>query len=136
MAWHSKEVIRSIYDIDDTDTATVFVAQLGIDLQDDSCPPEVQPLGRTIVRWQSQIAAWHRCHHTNRPTEAINNLVKRVKRIAFEMTNLNRPEFVGGSWPWKRGWSYVEQEVTGEAVDASVYAGGEGASCPVGTPSA
>lgn len=53
MAWHSKEVTRSIYDIDDADTATVFVAQLGIDLQDDSCPPEVQRLGRMIVRWQS-----------------------------------------------------------------------------------
>lgn len=65
----------------------MFVAQLGVDFQDDSCPPEVRRLGRTIVRWQSQIASWHRCRHTNGPTEAINNLVKRVKRVAFGMTN-------------------------------------------------
>jgi transposase len=87
MAWHAKEVLRSVYEIADADTAAVFVAQLGVDFQDDSCPPEVRRLGRTIVRWQHQIAAWHRCHHTNGPTEAINNLVKRIKRVAFGMTN-------------------------------------------------
>ena len=64
-------MLRSIYDIGDADTAAVFVAQLGVDFQDDSCPPEVRRLGRTIIRWQHQIAAWHRCHHTNAPTEAI-----------------------------------------------------------------
>jgi transposase len=87
MAWHAKETIRGVYDIGDPDTAATFVGQLGVDLQDDSCPPEVQRLGRTIVRWQDQIAAWHRCRYTNGPTEAINNLVKRVKRVAFGMTN-------------------------------------------------
>jgi len=87
MAWHAKEVLRSVYTIDDAETAAVFVAQLGMDFQDDSCPPEIQRLGRTIVRWQHQIAAWQRCRHTNGPTEAINNLVKRVKRVAFGMTN-------------------------------------------------
>ena len=30
--------------------------------------------------WRDQIAAWHRAHVSNGPTEAINNLVKRVKR--------------------------------------------------------
>jgi transposase len=89
MAWHAKEVVRSIYAIDDADTAAEFVAQLGIDLQDESCPPEIHRLGRTILRWQNQITAWHRCRHTNAPTEAINNLVKRVKRVAFGMTNWN-----------------------------------------------
>ena len=86
-AWHAKEVLRSVYAIDDPDTAITFVTQLGIDLQDDSCPPEVQRLGRTIGRWRHQIAAWHQGRHSNGPTEAINNLVKRVKRVAFGMTN-------------------------------------------------
>lgn len=79
MAWHAKEVVRSIYAITDPDLAVEFVTQLGIDLQDDSCPPEVQRLGRTITRWSSQISAWHRARFTNGPTEAVNNLVKRVK---------------------------------------------------------
>ena len=82
-----QEVVRSIYEITDPDLAIEFVTQLGIDLQDDSCPPEVQRLGRTITRWSSQISAWHRARFTNGPTEAINTLVKRVKRIAFRITN-------------------------------------------------
>lgn len=83
MAWHAKEVVRSVYDIDDPALAVEFVERLGVDLQDDSCPPEVRQLGRTIVRWSAQIAAWHQAHVSNGPTEAINNLVKRVKRVAF-----------------------------------------------------
>ena len=86
-AWHAKEVLRSVYDHHDAATALEFVTQLGVDLQDDTCPPEVQRLGRTIGRWRYQIAAWHRCRHSNGPTEAINNLVKRVKRVAFGLTN-------------------------------------------------
>jgi transposase len=83
MAWHAKEVVRQIYDIDDPALAVEFVERLGVDLQDDSCPPEVNQLGRTIVRWSAQIAAWHRAQVSNGPTEAVNNLVKRVKRVAF-----------------------------------------------------
>jgi transposase len=40
-------------------------------------------MGRTIVRWRDQIVAWHRAHVTNGPTEAVNNLIKRVSRVAF-----------------------------------------------------
>jgi transposase len=82
-AWHAKETVRGIYDIADPDLAGEFVERLGHDLQDESCPPEIQRLGRTIVRWANQIAAWHRARVSNGPTEAINNLIKRVKRVAF-----------------------------------------------------
>ncbi|MFV0317642.1 MAG: transposase [Microthrixaceae bacterium] len=44
---------------------------------------EVRQLGRTIVRWSTQIAAWHQARGSNGPTEAVNNLLKRVKRVAF-----------------------------------------------------
>ena len=57
MAWHAKEVVRSVYDIGDPDVAVEFVERLGADLEDESCPPEVRQLGRTIVRWAAQIAA-------------------------------------------------------------------------------
>lgn len=87
MAWHSKEVVRSIYDIGDPEHTVSFVTQLGLKLQDDSCPPEVQRLGRTICRWSAQISAWHRARFTNGPTEAVNNLVKRIKHLAFGITN-------------------------------------------------
>ena len=87
MAWHAKEVVRSIYEHTNSDVAIEFVTQLGADLQDDSCPPEIQSLGRTIVRWKRQIAAWHQAHVSNGPTEAANNLIKRVKRVAFGFAN-------------------------------------------------
>lgn len=79
-------MLRSIYDIPDPDVAGELVAQLGHDLQDDSCPIEVRSLGRTILRWRHQIAAWHQARFTNAATEAANNLIKRVKRIAFGFT--------------------------------------------------
>ena len=82
-AWHAKELVRSIYGIDDPETAVGFVAQLGHDLQDDSCPPEINQLGRTLIHWHSQITAWHQARVSNGPTEAINNLIKRIKRTAF-----------------------------------------------------
>jgi transposase len=85
-AWHAKEVVRSIYDHHDPDLAVEFVERLGHDLQDTSCPTEVRSLGRTLIRWKNQIAAWHRAHVTNGPTEAANNLIKRIKRVAFGFT--------------------------------------------------
>ncbi|MEZ5379681.1 MAG: ISL3 family transposase [Acidimicrobiales bacterium] len=82
-AWHAKETVRSIYDIDDPVLAAEFVERLGHDLQDQDCPPEIQRLGRSIVRWSNQISAWHQARVSNGPTEAANNLIKRVKRVAF-----------------------------------------------------
>ena len=87
MAWHAKEVVRQIYTHTNDELADEFVARLGRDLQDDSCPIEVRSLGRTLVRWKDQIAAWHRAHVSNGPTEAANNLIKRIKRVAFGFTN-------------------------------------------------
>ena len=40
-AWHAKEVVREIYTIDDLVVAGEFITKLGIDLEDESCPPEV-----------------------------------------------------------------------------------------------
>ena len=77
------QTVRGFYDIDDSDLAGEFVERLGHDLQDRDCPPELRQLGRTIVRWRHQIAAWHQARVSNGPTEAANNLIKRVKRVAF-----------------------------------------------------
>ena len=82
-AWHAKEVVRSIYDLDNEVIALAFVERLGHDLQDESCPPEVRALGRTLLHWKQQIVAWHEAHFSNAPTESVNNLIKRVKRAAF-----------------------------------------------------
>jgi transposase len=83
MAWHAKEVVREIYTIDDPAVADAFVARLAGDLQDESCPPESNRVGRTLARWHPQITNWHRARVTNAATESANNLIKRIKRVAF-----------------------------------------------------
>jgi transposase len=87
MAWHAKEVCREVYSPMDFDNALQFVTRLAADLQDDSCPPEIHQLGRTVNRWKAQIANWHKAHLTNGPTETMNGLIKRIKRVAFGLVN-------------------------------------------------
>ena len=72
-----------IHDHTDRQFAAGWVDEIGRDFADDEMPPEVRRLGRTIAKWRSQIVAWHRSHVSNAQTEAVNNLVKRVKRVAF-----------------------------------------------------
>jgi transposase len=83
MTWHAKEVVRQTYDHTDVDVAAAWVDDIVRDFTDSEMPFEVRRLGRTIRRWRDQIIAWHRSHVSNGPTEAVNNLVKRVKRTAF-----------------------------------------------------
>lgn len=106
MAWHAKEVVRSIYDHTDPTVGLEFVTRLGADLQDDSCPPEVRQLGRTISRWRNEIAAWHQAHVSNGPTEAANNLIKIVKRIAFGFTSFGTTASERCSTPASRTGPY------------------------------
>lgn len=86
-AWHAKEAVRELYGHRDPQLALEWVDQLSADMRDESCPPEVQQLGRTMHTWRSQIAAWHEAQVSNGPTESCNNLAKRIKRVAFGMTN-------------------------------------------------
>ena len=58
LAWHAKETVREIYKTTDPGDADAFVRQLAQDLQDESCPPEVNRLGRTLATWRPQIVAW------------------------------------------------------------------------------
>ena len=58
-AWHAKETVRGIYGIDTPVLALRYTLQLADDLQHESCPPEINKLGRTIARWTPQITNWH-----------------------------------------------------------------------------
>ena len=51
--------------------------------------PELFRLTRTVRAWEAEILAWHatdRC--SNGPTEAINLLIKKVKRVGHGFRNL------------------------------------------------
>jgi transposase len=85
--WQAKEAVREPYAHADAELALEWVTQLGRDLQDADYPIEARSLGRTLIRWRRRIAAWHEAHVTNGPTEAVNDLIKRVKRAAFGFTS-------------------------------------------------
>jgi transposase len=86
-AWHAKEAVRELYAHRDPALALEWVDQLSEDMRWRDCPPEVRQLGRTMHRWRTQIAAWHRAQVSNGPTETMNGLAKRIKRIAFGLRN-------------------------------------------------
>ena len=105
--WHAKEVVRSIYDHRDQALALEFVDRLGHDLQDDDHPIEAHQLGRTLLRWKDQICAWHASGVSNGPTEAVNNLVKRVKRVAFGIVNFRNYRIRALLYAGKPNWDLL-----------------------------
>ena len=107
-AWHAKETLRSIYDIDDAEVGAATVAHLAKDLQDPGLPPELNRLGRTIWRWRHQISNWHTARVTNAATEAANNLLKRVKRAAFGFTNFANYRIRSLLYAGKPDWTLLD----------------------------
>ena len=70
-------------------------------------PPEVQKLGRTISKWFDKLCNYHLARVCNGPTEALNNLIKRIKRVGFGFRNFEnyrilrcstRVSRTGGCW--------------------------------------
>ena len=80
--WHAKEAVRELYAHADEATAADWIDEL-IEAMAESSTSEVRSLGRTLQNWRDEIIAWHATHVSNGPTEALNNLAKRVKRVAF-----------------------------------------------------
>ena len=107
-AWHAKETLRSIYDIDDADLGAATVNRLAADLQDPGLPPEINRLGRTLWRWRTPIANWHSARVTNAATEAANNLIKRVKRAAFGFTNFANYRIRALLYAGKPDWALLD----------------------------
>jgi transposase len=66
MTWHANEATRAIYDLTDPALAEEYVCELAIDMQDNSHPPEVRSLGRTITRWFEEITNWHKAFVSKR----------------------------------------------------------------------
>ncbi|HEX4217417.1 MAG TPA: ISL3 family transposase [Acidimicrobiales bacterium] len=105
--WQAKEAVRELYAHGDPDVALQWVTELGRDLQDKDYPTEAQSLGRTLIRWKHQIAAWHTAHVSNGPTEAVNNLIKRVKRAAFGFTSFRNYRIRSLLYAGKPNWGLL-----------------------------
>ena len=108
LTWHAKEVVREIYDHTDPTLAEAWVEEIVRDFADASMPLEVRRLGRTIRRWRDQIVAWHHSHVSNGPTEAVNNLVKRVKRVAFGMRRFRNYRLRALLYAGRPNWTLLD----------------------------
>ncbi|HUZ88375.1 MAG TPA: transposase [Candidatus Acidoferrales bacterium] len=87
IAYRIKERLRDFYRTSDQDQARLLLDDLVSHCSKQALPPELQRLGRTLRRWFDKICNYHLAKVTNAPTEALNNLVKRIQRIGFGFRN-------------------------------------------------
>ena len=67
-------------------------------------PPEIQKLGRTIRQWFDKICNFHMARVSNGPTESLNNLIKRIKRIGFGFRNFKNYRIRALLYAGKPNW--------------------------------
>ena len=87
IAYRVKERLREFYRTSDPAVAQEMLAELVAHCKKPSMPPELKRLGRSLERWFDKICAYHLEKISNGPTESINNLIKRIKRIGFGFRN-------------------------------------------------
>ena len=73
--------------------------------------PELRRLGRTLKRWFDKIMAYHEARLTNGPTEGLNNLIKRVKRVAFGFSNFENYRIRVLLYAGKPNWRVLDSIV-------------------------
>ena len=75
----------------------------------DATPPTFTgaALGRTITKSRQEISAGHQSHVSNGPTEAANNLIKVVKRIAFGFTSFRNYRIRALLYAGKPNWNLL-----------------------------
>ena len=67
-------------------------------------PPEIQRLGKTIRKWFDKLCNYHLAKVSNGPTEALNNLIKRIKRIGFGFRNFENYRIRALLYAGKPNW--------------------------------
>jgi transposase len=87
IAYRIKERVRDFYRASDGDEARRMLEDLQAHCLKRAMPPEVRKLGRTIKQWFDKLCNYHLAKVSNGPTESLNNLIKRIKRIGFGFRN-------------------------------------------------
>ncbi len=87
LAWAVKEALRDVYAADSADDARLALDDFH-DWAATSGVPEARRLARTVRRWQQPILAWHTTGGaSNARVEAVNLLVKKIKRVGHGFRN-------------------------------------------------
>ena len=106
-AWWAKEAVRELYEVDDSSLAGGFIDELITDMADRDWPVEVRSMGRTLARWREPIIAWHDLRISNGPTESMNNLAKRIKRVGFGFRSFRNYRIRTLLYAGKPDWSLL-----------------------------
>jgi transposase len=104
IAYRVKERLRDFYRTGDPDEAKAMLAELHSHCTKKAMPPEIQRLGRTIKHWFDKITNFHLARVSNGPTEALNNLIKRIKRIGFGFRNFENYRIRALLYAGKPNW--------------------------------
>ena len=89
IGYRIKERLRDFYATSDPTEARQLLEELQGHCLKRAMPPEIQRLGRTIRQWFDKLCNYHLARVSNGPTEALNNLIKRIKRVGFGFRNFN-----------------------------------------------
>jgi len=104
IAYRIKERLRDFYRTEDPDEARALLDELQRHCAKKAMPPEIQRLGRTLKTWFDKIVNFHVARVTNGPTEALNNLIKRIKRIGFGFRNFENYRIRALLYAGKPNW--------------------------------
>jgi transposase len=85
-AFLAKEHLREVYSVDDPADAIRLLDAVLVECATSDIP-ELRRLGRTLSRWRTEIINHHRTGDSNGPTEAMNLLIKKIKRAGCGFTN-------------------------------------------------
>ena len=104
IAYRVKERLRDFYRTFDVSEARSMLEDLKDHCLRPTMPPEIQKLGRTIRAWFDKICNFHLARVSNGPTEAINNLIKRIKRVGFGFRNFENYRIRALLYAGKPNW--------------------------------
>jgi transposase len=86
-AWQGKELLRAVYAAVGTAAARAALERF-YRWADGVQVAELSRLARTVRAWEAEILAWHATEGcSNGPTEAVNLLIKKVKRVGHGFRN-------------------------------------------------
>ena len=104
IAYRIKERLRDFYRAHNLDEARAMLEELKVHCLKKAMPPEIQKLGRTIRTWFDKLCNYHIAKVSNGPTEALNNLIKRIKRIGFGFRNFENYRIRALLYAGKPNW--------------------------------
>ena len=86
-AWQGKELLRAVYAADGPVAARAALERF-YHWSDGVRVAELSRLATTVRAWEFEILAWHTTNGcSNGPTEAVNLLIKKVKRVGHGFRN-------------------------------------------------